>query len=102
MTSPIFVEESEHIYADYRIYGRPWVIKKYKSTQRPNAIFTNTRTRMIKINLNDPVGIAVLEHFVHNFVLISHSDMVRDSEANRGRIEVIPNRKMNVTFTVVN
>ena len=54
---------------------------------------------MIKINLNNAVGIAVLEHFVHDFVFVSRSEMVRDSKANRGRIKVIPDRRLNVKFT---
>jgi len=73
-----------------------------KITPNPDAIFTNTRTRVIKINLDDPVGIAALEHFVHDFVFVSRRDMVRDSKANRSSIKVVPDRHMNVTFTNMN
>ena len=79
MTSPVFVEESKHVYADHGIYGRLWIIT---SINQPRGVFTNTGTRVIKINLNDSVGVAVLEHFVHNFVFRGRIDVVRDNKAN--------------------
>jgi hypothetical protein len=97
MTSPVFVEESEHVYADYGIYEKPRVIKRISANS--NATPTDTRTRVIKINLNDPVGIAILEDFVHDIVFVSWSDMVQDSKTNGGSIKVIPDRWMRVTFT---
>ena len=47
---------------------------------------------MIKINLNDSVGAAVLEHFINNSVFRNRIDVVRDNETYRGRVKVIPKR----------